>query len=72
MAAGAGAQRATMAWPLALIYAALVLFASLFPFEGWREQGISPWVFFTARIPPAFSATLPPMREYFQLAGSGG
>ncbi len=44
----------TSAWPLALIYAALIVFASLFPFEGWREQGISPWVFFTARIPPPY------------------
>ncbi|HCL85408.1 MAG TPA: VanZ family protein, partial [Comamonadaceae bacterium] len=42
------------AWPLALIYAALIVFASLFPFEGWREQGVSPWVFFTARIPPPY------------------
>lgn len=44
----------TSAWPLALIYAALIVFASLFPFEGWREQGVSPWVFFTARIPPPY------------------
>ena len=44
----------TTAWPLALIYAALIVFASLFPFEGWREQGISPWVFFTARMPPPY------------------
>nr|WP_289623772.1 VanZ family protein [Paracidovorax valerianellae] len=44
----------TSAWPLALIYAALVVFASLFPFDGWREQGISPWVFLTARIPPPY------------------
>ena len=44
----------TSAWPLALIYAALIVFASLFPFDGWREQGISPWVFFSARIPPPY------------------
>ncbi len=44
----------TSAWPLALIYAALIVFASLFPFEGWRAQGISPWVFLTARIPPPY------------------
>jgi hypothetical protein len=25
---------------LAAIYAALIVFASLFPFEGWRVQGI--------------------------------
>ena len=44
----------TTAWPLALIYAALIVFASLFPFEGWREQGISPWLFLSARIPPPY------------------
>jgi VanZ family protein len=44
----------TAAWPLALIYAALVVFASLFPFDGWRGQGISPWVFLTAHIPPPY------------------
>ncbi|WCM93492.1 VanZ family protein [Acidovorax sp. NCPPB 2350] len=44
----------TSAWPLALIYTALIVFASLFPFEGWREQGISPLVFLTARIPPPY------------------
>ena len=44
----------TVAWPLALIYAALIVFASLFPFEGWRGQGVSPWVFLTARIPPPY------------------
>ncbi|AVP56682.1 VanZ family protein [Pulveribacter suum] len=44
----------TSAWPLALIYGALIVFASLFPFEGWRGQGVSPWVFLTARIPPPY------------------
>jgi len=44
----------TSAWPLALIYTALIVFASLFPFEGWRQQGISPLVFLTARIPPPY------------------
>ena len=44
----------TTAWPLALAYVALVVFASLFPFEGWREQGISPWVFLTAHMPPPY------------------
>ena len=32
----------TTAWPLALVYAALIVFASLFPFEGWRAQGLAP------------------------------
>lgn len=42
------------AWPLALLYTALIIFASLFPFEGWRVQGISPWVFVTAALPPPY------------------
>ena len=44
----------TLAWPLALLYTALIVFASLFPFEGWRAQGISPWVFVTAPLPPPY------------------
>ena len=47
-------MRTTSAWPLALVYAVLIVFASLFPFEGWRAQGIDPLVFFTARIPPPY------------------
>ena len=42
------------AGPLALIYAALVVFASLFPFDGWRAQGIDPWVFLASPIPPPY------------------
>ena len=44
----------TVAWPLALIYVALVVFASLFPFEGWRSQGVAPAEFLLARIPPPY------------------
>ena len=44
----------TSAWPLALLYTALIVFASLFPFEGWREQGISPWAFAMAPLPPPY------------------
>lgn len=46
----------TSAWPLAMLYTALIVFASLFPFEGWRVQGISPWVFVTAPLPPPYWA----------------
>lgn len=42
--------RKTSAWPLAQAYAALVVYASLYPFTGWRSQGVghleflaSPW-----------------------------
>ena len=44
----------TSAWPLSLVYAALIVFASLFPFDGWRAQGISPWVFLTGPLPPHY------------------
>lgn len=37
-----------------MLYLALIVFASLFPFEGWRVQGISPWVFVTASLPPPY------------------
>lgn len=47
-------MRHTSAWPLALVYGLLIVFASLFPFDGWRAQGIDPSVFLFARIPPPY------------------
>ena len=44
----------TSAWPLALVYSVLIVFASLFPFDGWRAQGIAPHVFLFAKIPPPY------------------
>ena len=41
----------TAAWPLALIYAALIVYASLYPFEDWRAVGIAPWTFLAAPLP---------------------
>ncbi len=41
----------TSAWPLSLLYIGLVLYASLYPFDGWRDQGISPFFFVTAPLP---------------------
>jgi VanZ family protein len=41
----------TSAWPLALIYVGLVLYASLYPFAEWRDQGIVPWAFLAAPLP---------------------
>lgn len=35
----------TSAWPLAQAYTALIFYASLYPFAGWRDQGIAPWEF---------------------------
>lgn len=43
------------AWPLALIYAALVVYASLYPFADWRDQGMSPWTYLAAPIPKYWS-----------------
>ncbi len=40
----------TAAWPLAAIYAVLVVYASLYPFAEWRDQGIVPWEFLSAPI----------------------
>lgn len=39
------------AWPLAGLYAALVAYASLFPFTEWRDQGIASWEFLFAPLP---------------------
>ena len=41
----------TSAWPLALAYSALVIYASLYPFSGWRDQGMSPWEFLGSPFP---------------------
>jgi hypothetical protein len=44
-------MRKTAAWPLAWVYAGLVVYASLYPFEGWRDQGVSFHQFVTAPWP---------------------
>lgn len=36
-------MRKTSAWPLSQAYVALVIYASLYPFAGWRDQGIGFW-----------------------------
>ncbi len=41
----------TSAWPLALVYTVLIVYASLHPFSGWREQGLSPLAFLAAPWP---------------------
>ena len=41
----------TSAWPLAGAYAVLVVYASLYPFSGWRNQEIPPWEFLSAGWP---------------------
>lgn len=41
----------TTAWPLALATLCLVVYASLYPFSDWRDQGLSPWAFLVAPWP---------------------
>jgi VanZ family protein len=41
----------TAASPLALIYAALVVYASLYPFGDWRDQGMDAWSYLQAPLP---------------------
>lgn len=44
-------NRRTLAKPLAWLFGALVVYASLYPFLGWRAQGASPWGFLFAPLP---------------------
>lgn len=44
-----GVQSAS--WPLALATVCLIVYASLYPFAEWRNQGISPLNFLTAPLP---------------------
>ena len=41
----------TAAWPLALAYIALVVYASLYPFDHWRNQGVLPWAYLMQPLP---------------------
>ena len=41
----------SLAWPLALGMTLLIAYASLYPFVGWRSQGVPPWVFLWAPWP---------------------
>lgn len=43
------------ATPLALIFALLIVYASLYPFDGWRDQGIAPFSFLLAPWPRYWS-----------------
>jgi VanZ family protein len=44
-------MRKTSAWPLSQICVALIVYASLYPFDHWRDQGIGSWSFMTAPWP---------------------
>ncbi len=52
---GSGGRHVSLAWPLLLCYLGLVVYASLFPFEGWRDQGLAPWAFLSAPWPRYWS-----------------
>jgi len=41
----------TSAWPLALSTIGLIMYASLYPFSDWRDQGVAPWAFLVAPWP---------------------
>ena len=41
----------TSAWPLALATICLIIYASLYPFTDWRDQGISPLKYLTTPLP---------------------
>jgi VanZ family protein len=45
------AQHRSSAIPLATAYAALIAYASLYPFTGWTVPGVSIWGFLTLRLP---------------------
>jgi VanZ family protein len=44
-------EHKTSAWPLSQAYVALIVYASLYPFSGWRDQGIAPWEFLWSPLP---------------------
>jgi VanZ family protein len=44
-------KRRTTAWTLSWLCVLVILYASLYPFEDWRNQGIAPWSFVTAPWP---------------------
>jgi VanZ family protein len=46
----------TSAWPLALSFVGLIVYASLYPFSDWRDQGIAPWAFLAAPWPKYWTA----------------
>jgi VanZ family protein len=44
-------RQRSSAWPLALLFTGLVVYASLYPFAGWRLQGVEPTAFLWAPLP---------------------
>lgn len=50
------ASHKTSAWPLGGMYVVLVVYASLYPFDGWRDQGPLPLGFLLAPWPQYWTA----------------
>ncbi len=46
----------TSAWPLSQVFGALILYASLYPFSGWHNQGVAPWEFLFSPLPKYWTA----------------
>jgi VanZ family protein len=44
-------NRHTLAWPVSWLYVVLIVYASLYPFDGWRVQGGNPFAFVSAPPP---------------------
>lgn len=42
--------------PLTLLYAGLIVYASLYPFSGWRQPGIAIFSFLSLSLPPYWTA----------------
>ncbi len=51
-----GPMRLSLAWPLTLVYAVLIVYASLYPFDGWYSQGVAPWAYLWAPWPQYWTA----------------
>jgi VanZ family protein len=49
-------MRKTSAWPLSQAYVALIVYASLYPFAGWRDQGIGFWAWLGSPWPKYWTA----------------
>ncbi|HUR90990.1 MAG TPA: VanZ family protein [Ramlibacter sp.] len=49
-------MRKTTAWPLSQAYVALIVYASLYPFTGWRDQGIAFWAWLSSPWPKYWTA----------------
>ncbi len=49
------AARKTSAWPLSGAYAALIVYASLYPLHGWVDRGAAPFAWLQAAMPQYFT-----------------